>query len=376
PARSYLNDRVLFRCEASQALPPVVYELLREEHIVASKTLTEVGQPANFSVQVTEESTGRYLRGTYVIPDPNPPVLYEGQKLLLTCKVQHGTYLSYQWNLNRKEVSNRGSKLTIARVTEQDAGDYSCSAKNDLENPRISYSNDIRVVVRGTEDLDELSFVVSREDSGYHADVTCQSSRGSPPVSFRLFLNGTVVASRAATSLSAHFYIPIRTGVNYGELQCRVQNDVQELSSNTVTLEVVPVGGEVRLRVDYLYDASSTVAAVLLQCAVAMGTFPEYAWFRNNTRLGEQGDSEVTANRGRSLLLTPAGAGNSGYYHCQVKDSFDNTSWTASRVTLIQVTGEILLSVRMIAMVLGCFLLLLLLGTTCFVVFRLHSEFL
>ncbi|KAL4648649.1 Fc receptor-like protein 5 isoform X2 [Arapaima gigas] len=374
PTLSYLGSQVVFRCEASVARPPVVYELLKEEHIVANRTPTEMGQPATFKLLVT-------LQDTYLVTDPNPPVVYEGQRLELSCKVQNGSHLTYQWHFNRMELSHRGSELDITQVTEHNAGNYFCSAMNDIENPRISYSSEIHVVVRGMVDLDELlmdsghkllSLTVSKNDSGYQADVMCWSDRGSPPVSFWLLLNETTVESRETTTLSARFSVPLRLEVNYGKLQCWMENDVQKLSSDTMMLEVVTVLGRVQLQLDYLYDTSFTTVAALLQCTTR-GTFPEFAWFQNNTPLGDKGDSHVITNQGRSLILTSLSARNSGYYHCKAKDSFDNSSWAASQAILVQVTGSFGVSIETIAILLSCFLLLVIVGTVCFVVFRLNK---
>lgn len=114
-------------------------------------------------------------------------------------------------------------------------------------------------------------------------------------------------------------------------------------SMNCVSVCAVPVGGAVDLQVQYLHDAASTVAAVLLRCALAQGTFPEFAWFLNDTLLGEKGASHLMTHRNRTLLLVPVIAENSGYYHCEAKDSFDDTPWVRSQEHLIHGSGKAVL---------------------------------
>lgn len=85
----------------------------------------------------------------------------------------------------------------------------------------------------------QISFSIFKEENGYCGNVTCWSSRGTPPVNFSLSVDdreeGTVLA---AESLAAWFLVPMELGMDMGVARCWVKNEVQELMSEPLTLEV------------------------------------------------------------------------------------------------------------------------------------------
>ncbi|KAG7491176.1 hypothetical protein MATL_G00000340 [Megalops atlanticus] len=399
PDMAYLDSRVEFRCEAPGLPQPVSYQLLRdgEGGVVATRT-PEDDQPATFRLRVSNSTGGSYhcrvrvggsaqpgplssntihlrvvipVRGASVVSDPDPPVLPEGETLALSCQVQRGSHLSYLWYFNQREIAGdprclvRGNALVISAVSESDAGSYYCRAANALANPRVSYSPEVHVRVKVFLSEPQASFTVSKSEWGFHANVTCRSARGTPPVRFWLILDQVLLANSTEASLSASFSVPVTLGQNAGELRCRARDQLRQLDGPPLRLEVVPVGGDVQLRVEYLYSADSTAAGVRLHCAVGRGTFPAYAWFLNNTLLQREGDSYIITTPGHTLLLTSVSPQISGYYHCQAKDSFDNSSWILSQTAFVHTTGLGVVSSEVIAIVFCCFLLLVIVGSVC-----------
>ncbi len=113
----------------------------------------------------------------------------------------------------------------------------------------------------------------------------------------------------------------------------------------------VPVGGDVKVEVEYLYRADSELAAARLSCHVSRGTFPLVSWLLNDSVLPPETymDSNIQpflsqfalADRRRTLFLSKLGPEESGYYRCRARDSYDNSvSWVQSSAVLVQVTGE------------------------------------
>lgn len=85
----------------------------------------------------------------------------------------------------------------------------------------------------------EISFSVHKEGTGYHGNVTCWSTRGSPPVNFYLLLDGKEVDSAtAAQTLAAWFLVVVVPELDMGEARCRVKTENQDLTSEPVNLEV------------------------------------------------------------------------------------------------------------------------------------------
>ncbi|XP_048871490.1 uncharacterized protein LOC125742994 isoform X4 [Brienomyrus brachyistius] len=303
PQREYLAARMTFMCAAPQVPPPAIFELQRDDdgRVLAAKSSTG-SRPVNFSLPVRNNSAGIYR-----------------------CRV------------TPRRGPDRGLPF---------------------------YSNGLPFQVVTLLSKPHVSFAVTKEGSGYHADVTCHLANGTPPVQFRLFLNDTEVASRTALSRSTSFSVPVRLGERLGNVQCGAENTVQRLVSNAVTLEVVPVGGAVHLQVQYLHDAASTVVAVLLRCTLTRGTFPEFAWFLNDTLLGEKGASHLMTDRNGTLLLVPIMAENSGYYRCEAKDSFEESPWLRSQEHLIHSSAASrMVTLEVIAVAFSCFLLLAILGS-------------
>lgn len=226
-----------------------------------------------------------------------------------------------------------------------------------------------------------ISFSISKEGNDYLGNVTCWSSKGSPPVNFSLTLDDREVGRSTATdSLSAWFPVDMAPEVDMGVAQCRATNPVQDLVSEPVTLVVgtsarsflcgclffsvdslslcppppvgaVPVGGDVIVEVDYLYGVDSKLAAARLSCRIGRGTFPHVSWLLNasvllsETPVDPHGQPLLShyglADSGRTLFLTSLGPEESGYYRCRARNSYDGSGpWVESEAVLVKVTGD------------------------------------
>ncbi|KAJ8283205.1 hypothetical protein COCON_G00020550 [Conger conger] len=316
------------------------------------------------------------VRGASLRSDPDPPVVWEGGRLTLHCEVGAGSHLSYRWYFNRTERPAPGRSLLLQPVSPQHSGQYYCIVGNAMRDSRVSSSLELEVRVKAFLSEPQVSFSVTKEEWGYRANVRCWATRGSPPVRFWLVKDSSVLANRTTASLSTVFSVPVSIGRSLGRLRCGAGNHGnQELLSPPLNLEVVPVGGAVQLQVEYLYSADSEAVGVTLRCGVSHGTFPEYAWFRNDTHLPGGGDSYIITPQGHTLILPIITAGNSGHYHCQAKDSFDNTSWIMSPATLVQKTDGRLVSSEVIAVMFCCFLLLVLVGSVCWTFTLSKTQF-
>lgn len=71
----------------------------------------------------------------------------------------------------------------------------------------------------------DISFTVLKEDShNYSAMVTCESTKGTPPVTFSLYNRTELVANMTAKDRNATFKVPLVLGKHMGDLQCRANN--------------------------------------------------------------------------------------------------------------------------------------------------------
>ncbi|KAI4880722.1 hypothetical protein NFI96_005683 [Prochilodus magdalenae] len=405
PSMAYLKSTVTFECKLSGMPPPLTWELIKDSGEVRQPTGDpQEGQPVTFSLRVSERSEGQYycrvraggqtttspalhlhvlvpVMGTYVVPEPDPAVVYEGVGFTLSCHVRKGSHLAYLWYHNKQEVTPlspayqlSGNTLRVDRASETHAGHYECTATNMLGTASThSTSLGVPVVVKKYLSAPRISFTLYHHGSGYHANVSCRSERGSPPVKFQLLLDGKEVPVQQEGSLEAWFSVPVNVGMDMGTLQCRAETDIQLLRSDPLDLEVgeynersVPVGGRAWVVVDYLQTADSVVEAARLQCAITRGTFPLFSWSFNRSSLPSEGHSHAFTLHGAILILTGIHAGNSGYYSCRVRDSFNsNSSWLESEGVLVRNTGMKMPPVEVIAVAFCCFLLVIVVGGAC-----------
>ncbi|XP_018520293.1 Fc receptor-like protein 5 isoform X1 [Lates calcarifer] len=386
PDMAYLGSRVAFRCIAPNASLPVTYELIGDGGVLMRTGTDQGDQHASFFLKVTASSEGSYhckatiggstgvsniIKLTVVTPasntrvtsEPFPPVVYEGSRIVLSCTITKGSHLSYTWLFNRKEVTSstspffhlNGNQLVMEKVTPEHAGHYSCIAWSRVHDVRrFSSSTEIQVTVKVYISKPRISFSIFKVGDSYHGNVTCWSTRGSHPVNFSLSIDDKEVASTTATeSLTAWFPVAMVPGRDMGVAQCQAKTEMQKLMSEPVSLEVVPVGGDVKVEVEYLYRADSKLAVARLSCQVGRGTFPYISWLFNDSVLPSEThvDSHfqpvlpdfALADRRRILILPKLGPEESGCYRCRVRDSYDDSGpWVESVAVLVKVTDRIL----------------------------------
>lgn len=87
----------------------------------------------------------------------------------------------------------------------------------------------------------DVAFVVLKEDSyNYSALVTCQSARGTTPITFSLY-NSTdqqVIGNKTSTGREAMFKLPVVLGQHMGWIQCQASNGDRPAHSHWLPLEV------------------------------------------------------------------------------------------------------------------------------------------
>ncbi|XP_071381264.1 Fc receptor-like protein 5 isoform X3 [Centroberyx affinis] len=415
PDKAYLGSKVAFQCIAPGSSPPITYVLMKDSNVpITTGTDLQGDQPATFFFKVAGSSEGSYscrataggdtgvsssirllvvtpVSGTRLTSEPFPPVAYEGSRLVLSCDVTRGSHLSYTWFFNRREVTSSalpllrpaGNKLVVEKVTSEHAGKYSCMAGTSMkENSRFSSSEEVQVTVKVHFSTPSISFTLSKEGDNYSGNVTCWSSSGSPPVTFYLLLDDKEAGSVTATeSLVAWFPVAMVPGRDMGVAQCRAQNDVQQLLSEPLTLEVVPVGGRAKVEVEHLYTADSKMSAVRLHCQLSRGTFPYFTWLFNDSLLPTEThpDSHIPplvpnphyafTDQRRTLILPGLGPEESGYYRCRARDSYDDSGpWVESAAELVRVTEVSFSTIELITITLCGFMFLTLVGAVACVI--------
>lgn len=84
-----------------------------------------------------------------------------------------------------------------------------------------------------------ISLSIFKEGASYRGNVTCWSTRGSPPVNFSLLVDDIEVGSvTVPESLAAWFSVSVVPELDMGMARCRVNTEVQELMSEPMSLEL------------------------------------------------------------------------------------------------------------------------------------------
>ncbi|XP_041696850.2 LOW QUALITY PROTEIN: Fc receptor-like protein 5 [Coregonus clupeaformis] len=391
----------------------ILYQLFREGD--RSKTLAFhsalSGEMANFPLFITASYEGylvcvasvqnntaiqptvsqrHYLRvvvpvnGAEVVVQSGSVEFYEGKPLSLRCNITKGNHVSYHWLVDGKPLPlsplhyQAQEQLFFYRMIPQDSGVYTCVATNQLNLTNVYSSRSIAQVIKVKELVSEpdLFFSVLKEGDGtYFALVTCQSLKGTPPITFSLYNRSEFVTTETVDERFAMFTIPVVLDLHMGFLQCQAENGDRVVYSQLTAMHIVPVGGAVTMHYDTDVGENFSIVGLRFYCSVERGTLPWYRWFLNGTVLEGHGDFYWVENQPeQSILLLSVGWSSAGTYHCEVTDSFNGTTVISSRERYID--REVLnhLPTAVVAVVFGCFLFLVTLVTACCFIGLLYRK--
>nr|XP_046261669.1 Fc receptor-like protein 3 isoform X3 [Scatophagus argus] len=379
-------------CQSTKGTPPITFSIYMTE-LVAS-TITQE-RNAKFKVplvlgehlgwlqcQARNADQTAYsawirlevepVRGAWIEVLSGRVEFFEGETLELRCKVSAGNHVSYKWLLNDQLVTHshvHGEFLVINRTTSKDSGSYMCVATNIFNKTKVFNSSSTEIItVKDMVSRPDISFTVSKEDSlNYSAMVTCQSTKGTPPITFSICNMTELVASTITQERNAKFKVPLVLGEHLGWLQCQARNADQTAYSAWIRLEVVPVSGPVMIHYDYDFGENYAVTIVRFYCKAAEGSLPRYQWFLNKTLLHDRGSFYYVDHQPpeQSILVLSVSRSSAGTYHCEVSDSFDNTTAINSKRWYLDKEELNRLPVLVVVVVFGCFTALLLVVTIC-----------
>ncbi|KAM9461121.1 titin [Clarias gariepinus] len=291
------------------------------------------------------------VKGAKIISRTFSEDFWEGDSLTLECNITEGTYVTYAWFLNNILLHSDSSnnQLTIPTLSSRDSGQYVCVAKNYFNETTYFTSKSEGMNIRIKEHLlqPKISFrVVKNADGNFTAYVKCQVTKGSPRIDFALTIHNTKNKKKLQHYIleedalpkyhNALFHVPIKLDQDMGMVYCTASYGKTSAQSRDLNLTVEAVRGNAIMTLKHKYiQQDLSVYAVYISCHVR-GTFPQYYWFLNNTRL-ERNRTFYRTDRpdGSYLLIMLTDIASSGVYHCEAANSFDNTTSVSSPKYLI-----------------------------------------
>ncbi|XP_076584669.1 Fc receptor-like protein 5 [Chaetodon auriga] len=311
------------------------------------------------------------VKGAKIDVLSGPVEFFEGETLKMQCTLTAGNHVSYQWLLNGQLVfQSHYDHLLINRATSKHSGSYMCFATNQFNKTEVFTTNSSEVVITVKEVVSnpDIAFTVLKEHPHiYSAMVTCQSTKGTPPIIFSLYNSTEMVENMTTDERNATFKVALVLDQHLGWFQCQANNGGRVAYSKNIPLEVVPVGGPVMMHYDYDIGENYAVIGLRFYCKVAKGSLPRYQWFLNKTLLHDQGSFYYVVNQPpkQSILLLSVGRSSTGTYCCEVSDSFDNTTTISSKRHYLDKDGLNRVPLFIVGIVFGCFTVIVLLVSVC-----------
>ncbi|TRY82669.1 hypothetical protein DNTS_032601 [Danionella cerebrum] len=313
------------------------------------------------------------VEGVKIVSHPSHLNLWEGQTLLLRCEIEAGSYVSYDWFVNgaviESQLDRSNNTLMIDRLSAQHSGDYSCGASNQF-NHSIGFnksSDAIAVHVKEYISKPELEMkVVKPLDGGFKAVVTCRSVRGTPLNTFSLMNGSSLIFTETSDNTQAIFSIPIELNQEMGSVRCNASNQGNWVMSDPLSLTVESVRGAVSISLTHTHISQDfRMQGVYLRCSVEQGSFPQFRWFLNGSRLEDRGTFYSLGWSDHAHLSLALGRESDGFYRCEATDNFDNSSSISS--TTFRISHEELnrVSPAVVLIVFSCFALIVIMVISC-----------
>ncbi|PFX11659.1 Tyrosine kinase receptor Cad96Ca [Stylophora pistillata] len=234
-----------------------------------------LGNVARSTVTITQKPTAEL--------SPNPyPTLTSGDQLRLTCIVNKAT-VNITWKKDGDEIRKRAHIFTqldekkgylhIAKLVEEDIGEYSCEARNRLGNVARST---VTITQKPTAELSPNPYLTL--NSGDQLWLTCSVNKATVNITWKKDgdqIKKTADIFRPLGQKKSYLLIAKVVEEDIGEYSCEARNILGNVARSTVTINVNSVKRSPSLMWYYIVGSMAAVIAILLVCW--------YIWKRRRT---------------------------------------------------------------------------------------------
>ncbi|XP_068580129.1 neuronal cell adhesion molecule-like isoform X9 [Cebidichthys violaceus] len=288
-----------------------------------------IQQKQPITVRVLNQDPADERKPTFLIPSgpSSSKMVLRGQVLEMECIAEGLPTPEISWtkvsgDLPAKRTSflHYQKTLRIVDVSESDAGDYRCTARNRLG----SVHHTIHVTVKAAPywiSGAPRNLVLAPGESSV---LTCRAS-GTPKPSVSWSMNGIPIEN-SPKDLSRKveddtiIFTDVQTGSS-AVYQCNVSNDFGYLLSNAF-VNVLSESPRVLTPANKVYQIIKNHQA-LLDCASFGSPIPKITWFKDSRSSTLDGDPYILHDNG-TLEIHVAQAHNSGKYTCVARNILGN----------------------------------------------------
>lgn len=278
-------------------------------------------------------------------PDPSSPptpgvevadrTALQGEDVLLECFFFGNSAPTIRWSRRNAELPSKvlldqaNQQLRIPEVEPSDAGDYVCSASNDVqENVQIFGTVEVKVPPQWETPLTDVS-------ADIYSEATMQCVAVSPDsVSYEWFLNSESLTSRDRHSFSTNKETLTITNLDRTDTaiyQCVAQNEFgSAFSTGQLTVRAIAPTFLMPLKQN---QPAPRNGQVTIQCQPDAAPKPDFQWFK-----GEVGDDEIshggryTIEDNGDLLIMDVVDDDTGRYTCLASNTEGTAESTGSLV--------------------------------------------
>ncbi|XP_028675006.1 uncharacterized protein si:dkey-93h22.7 isoform X2 [Erpetoichthys calabaricus] len=200
-------------------------------------------------------------------------------------------------------------------------------------------------------------------------DFTCSTTGHAQEIEYHLLRKGTLrpMGEYISTNNVAEFPLVVKI-TSDGEYTCKgIYNSTGKVQlSQPIYLAVIVPVNSIAIYNDTDLDDLWQGETLTMHCYEGNATYVKFKWYFNK-KLLEQSEEVIFLNN--SLIINNVQVRHSGMYHCQACNEFNQTSFTFSSSALNVTVKELFpITTEEIAVGFACFLILVILLTTCFLI--------
>ncbi|XP_051889083.1 platelet endothelial cell adhesion molecule isoform X3 [Pristis pectinata] len=181
-------------------------------------------------------------------------IVVQGDHLRLTCAVSRGSWpITYKFFkgipgklLHQLTVNATEANYDIPSANTTQSGKYACHASNSASKRiRTERSLYINITVKVPVSKPKIKLVTSKTtyEIGKRISLQCQSTNGTPPMTYLLFLNQRFIYSvKTSNREPVVFNVLINNTEDGGVYKCKAENEISNLSKYSEGFSVLITG--------------------------------------------------------------------------------------------------------------------------------------